>query len=293
LVETSTMAGSVMIRPVGSIRDISLIPCILQVFADYLKQGQYSFVLDLGKMEFLTPAMIALLFEVTARARRNGGNVEIVNLNESSRKSLAHFSPSDYLLINDNFKLSVEQNFARERRANEATIPSLADSTLQEKDIGPKPRKSSEIRIPSRAESIYKACNFVTSLAAQAGISSLELGKFKIAVYEACLNAIEHAYRSDPNQSIIVRVEYDEFKFTTTVIDTGEGFTDTEAAFYDVVEAASERQTGGMGLHIIRKTMDQVSYESDPFEGNRLIMTKIIGQPESDRIHKQNIHQNR
>jgi len=272
LVETFKMGENgekIKIRPIGSIRDISLIPCILEVFTDCFHRGLYSLVLDLSQLKSLPPALIILLFEATAQARRKGGDVEIIHLNNSAEHSLTTFNPLEYLTVEKAIKPKAEPTSKTELVLS--TIP-LEDDIVALSNK----HDSEQIRIPSRAESVYKACDFVMSRAAQAGIPQNEIGKIKIAVYEACLNVIEHAYRSDPNQWITISVKYDDFTLTITIIDNGEGFEAPTNGSFDVIEAASKRKTGGMGLHIIRRSMDNVSYDSDPVMGNRLIMKKNI-----------------
>lgn len=283
-IKTGKEGEIIKIRPIGSIRDISLIPCILEVFTEYFKQGQYALVLDLSEIEYLTPALISLLFEVTAKARRNGGDVEIINLHGSLRQNILNFNPLDYLTVSETPEPEQEETPINSLETAPATIKPEG-SWPDKGDSVPLSRQASEkIRIPSRAESIYKACDFVTSKAAKAGISSVEISKIKIAVYEACLNVIEHAYHSDPNQWITVSVEHDQGKFNIMLVDNGEAFKDAKTGSYDVIEAASKRKTGGMGLHIIQQSMDKVNYSSDPLIGNLLTMVKNIGTTASAKI---------
>jgi anti-sigma regulatory factor (Ser/Thr protein kinase) len=45
---------------------------------------------------------------------------------------------------------------------------------------------------------------------------------------------------------------------------------------FDVEMAVDARRTGGMGMHIIHRSMDVVKYETDPYSGNKLIMIKYL-----------------
>ena len=45
---------------------------------------------------------------------------------------------------------------------------------------------------------------------------------------------------------------------------------------YDVQEVMDKRRSGGFGLHIIRRSMDNVEYHPDLVNGNRLIMVKHL-----------------
>jgi serine/threonine-protein kinase RsbW len=113
----------------------------------------------------------------------------------------------------------------------------------------------------------------VVMISRRLGFSENEVNKIKLAVYEACLNVVEHAYHSDPTKSVRIAVYQTPQKMEIQVIDQGDGFEATHESF-DVMAAAAARQTGGMGLHIIRRSMDEVSYERNTAEGNKLIMIK-------------------
>lgn len=291
-IKTGQEGEIIQIRPIGSIRDISLVPCILEVFTECFNQGLYSLILDLSKIENFTPALIALVFEVTAKTRRNGGDVEIINLNSSLRQSLLRFNPFDYLTVNEEPQPDDELSSIDSPKLSEDIRAPKPEEKWQEiHSLEPPKKKASEqIRIPSRVESIYKACDFVTTHAATVGIPSTEITKMKIAIYEACLNVIEHAYRSDPNQWITVSVDYGDEKFTTMILDNGEGFEGRASDSYDIIAAASQRKKGGMGLHIIRRAMDKVSYDSDPLSGNRLVLVKNIHSTSAENISEKVQH---
>ena len=280
LVETIKMGPKdelLKILPTGSVHDISLIPCILQVFNDCFRNSQYNLILDLSKIDGLSPALIALLFEITAKARRNGGDVEIINMNEKANKTLNAFSPLDYLSLGSETHIPEDLNTTESVSLNDF----FSEHQLQNEDEnsnngGSHTIMTDTIQVQSKPDLIYKACDFVTSNASHAGFASSETAKMKIAVYEACLNVIEHAYRSDPNQWIKVTIQYDSQRFVIAIEDKGQSFEKNNPETYNVVEAANQRKTGGMGLYIIKSSMDEVSYTTDPVLGNRLILVKNI-----------------
>lgn len=136
--------------------------------------------------------------------------------------------------------------------------------------------QSQRIRVKSKIDSLYDICDFVTGLALKAGFSEKEVGKIKVTVYEASLNVIEHAYHSDPDEWIVTTVQQHQGKFIIIIQDWGESFDFNEAKRYDVNQAVHERKTGGFGMFIIRRSMDSVKYKTDPVNGNRLILTKLI-----------------
>jgi anti-sigma regulatory factor (Ser/Thr protein kinase) len=136
--------------------------------------------------------------------------------------------------------------------------------------------KNFQIRVETRTSNLYQLCDFVTAHAAQAGINEKEIGKIKIAVYEACLNVIEHAYHSRPDEWIDLEVGYSPDQFTIIIKDYGLSFEMKPPAAYDVQEVMNKRRSGGFGLHIIRRSMDSVDYHADAINGNCLVMVKKL-----------------
>lgn len=143
-------------------------------------------------------------------------------------------------------------------------------------ETDPNKPKAFRIRVKSQIESLYKICDFVINLASQAGIPEKERGKLKVTVYEASLNVIEHAYHSDPDEWIVVTVQIDPQRFVIIIQDWGESFNFDDSKKYDVTKAVQDRKTGGFGLFIIQRAMDQVQYKTDPLNGNRLILIKNL-----------------
>jgi anti-sigma regulatory factor (Ser/Thr protein kinase) len=136
--------------------------------------------------------------------------------------------------------------------------------------------KRFELRVESRTDNLYRLCDFVTAHAFTAGLSEKEISKMKIAVYEACLNVIEHAYHSRPDEWIDLRVRYSPDRFMIIIQDKGLSFEMKPPKDYDVHEVMDERRSGGFGLHIIRRAMDGVEYLPDAVNGNRLVMVKRL-----------------
>ena len=132
------------------------------------------------------------------------------------------------------------------------------------------------IRVHSEVEKLYDICDFVLDKAEKAGFDIRERGKIKVTIYEACLNVVEHAYFSNPEHWIDVYAGYDEQKLVVIIQDWGESFEFDPTRQYDVEQAVRDRRTGGFGLHIIRRSVDEIKYLSDPDEGNRLILVKYL-----------------
>jgi anti-sigma regulatory factor (Ser/Thr protein kinase) len=57
--------------------------------------------------------------------------------------------------------------------------------------------------------------------------------------------------------------KYDEKKLVIIIQDWGESFKLDPSRSYDVEQAVKDRRIGGFGMHIIRRSMDEIRYLSD------------------------------
>lgn len=274
-------AEIVRLRPAAEAGHPSAVAEVHKSFEKCFEKGQYKIVVDMSRVRFPSASFIVTLFEATARARRAGGDVRLVNLTQTAKNNILTFSPLTYLSID-----SDEREAFRELRALRAPVAEKSSSSIERETANlTAPQAAVErddsqvkrhIRIQSQPEALYKVCNFVTELATKARMAERDIAKLKIAVYEACLNVIEHAYHGDPTQWISVAVGYDDEKLTVVVHDEGESFKEEVSESYDVFEAADHRKTGGFGLHIIRRSVDELRYQADPVLGNKLVMVKYL-----------------
>lgn len=271
--------------PLGDLSDSQKVMAILQeTFESCFSKGDTRMIVDLKNIHFPSSSLIALLIEATSRARRLNGDLKIVNLSHSARNNLTTFSPLGYLSLEKDesfalkdFQISVPEDSAAtistEEIAEDPILERLQGS-LEEQALDEE--KNEHLRVKSSSNNLYTICDFVTNFAEKAGFNSKEIGKIKIAVYEASLNVIEHAYRSNPDNWIDVWVECENQRFKVIIQDNGIGFEGLKTTDYNVVSAMDHRQTGGFGLYIIRRSMDEIDYESDRVNGNRLTLIKYL-----------------
>jgi serine/threonine-protein kinase RsbW len=130
--------------------------------------------------------------------------------------------------------------------------------------------------VPSTTQNLALIREFVTRVAAQAGMSEVEVGQLELAVDEACANVIEHAYGDDKTKQVMIRAVFDDDTLRIHVIDTGQGFDPTQVPQQDVKDLIAKRKTGGLGMRLIKTLMDEVHYEIEPGKKNELRMVKKL-----------------
>ena len=281
--------------PLAKITDSNSVVEILQnTFDACFENGDTKIIVDLNQFEYPSTSLIALLIEATSRARRLNGDVKIVNSSRSAKNNMTMFSPLSFLSLEGEESRALEEFAEMAMPAEQSVLPSVSESLKEEiaedhidriarsfeNQFVESDNKKEQLRVGSEADNLYDICDFVTRFARKAGFSEKEIGKTKIAVYEACLNIVEHAYHSNPDNWIDVSVHYDHEKMVIEIVDYGIGFEGVNSKDYDVMDAVKDRQTGGFGLYIIRRAMDEVEYQPDEKKGNRLTLTKYLKRVE-------------
>ena len=108
-----------------------------------------------------------------------------------------------------------------------------------------------------------------SGIANKVGFCMDDIEDLKVAVSEACTNAIKHS--SDDRFTIIYTMI--ENGLLIEIIDNGNGY-DTSSINEPDIENLKE---SGMGLFIIEALMDEVSIESQEGKGTSIKMTKYLG----------------
>ena len=132
------------------------------------------------------------------------------------------------------------------------------------------------LQVPSSTENLALIREFVGSTAQQAGLDPSEAAGLEMAVDEACANVIEHAYGHDVSKEVVVRVTLDGETLSIDIEDTGRGFDPGSVNQEELEQLISKRKTGGLGMRLMTKLMDEVRYEIEPGKKNALHMTKRL-----------------
>lgn len=260
-------ADAVKLTPLCAAGDEPLVRQMYMAYVRAEKEKVRWFAFDLANLNSFSADFVVLLLELTARARRRGGDAALLNIRTSALEDLLTFNAKKYLKVMRSPSEASASTIGD--RPSEETAPTASPQGGWNKNI-------TRIELPYDEESIYLATDLVTREAELLGFPLTEISRIKIATYEACLNAIQHARTARAQSKIVVEVERLMNALQIRVVDFGRGFQMREARPFDVAEAAQKGRTGGMGLHIIRRAMDIVDYQLDHLNGNTLQMTKYL-----------------
>jgi len=96
-----------------------------------------------------------------------------------------------------------------------------------------------------------------------------------LVLEEALSNVIFYAYEAGSSQEIHIEIEYVAPRLKITIKDTGKAFDPIQKEDPNLHLPVEERPIGGLGIFLMRKIMDEISYERLGKE-NILRMTKIM-----------------
>ncbi|HEY4595614.1 MAG TPA: ATP-binding protein [Thermoanaerobaculia bacterium] len=133
------------------------------------------------------------------------------------------------------------------------------------------------LALPMVPEMEIEASRTATAIAESIRMSPDRIDEVRMAVVEACINALEHSHANDREVYVTFQVlgeEGDPDKLRIMVRDTGIGFSPdgvTEPTMAGKLKAVRKR---GWGLKIIRGLMDEVEIVSGP-DGTTVVMSKM------------------
>lgn len=133
-----------------------------------------------------------------------------------------------------------------------------------------------QLIIDARMENLPTISDFIFSTARQLDIKQ-DILKIQVAVEEACTNIIKHAY-SGQGGNITISCELRDNALVITIKDNAGQFDPATVPPPNLETDLENRQIGKLGLHLMKKLMDEVSYSYDPKEGNILIMKKDLAK---------------
>ena len=132
-----------------------------------------------------------------------------------------------------------------------------------------------KLTLVNQIDEICKLQEFVEEICEQAGFDMSVTMSLNLALEEAVTNVIDYAYPegTEGNVDIVGEISGKQLKFI--ISDSGQEFDPTAAPEADITLGVEDRPIGGLGIYLVRKIMDSVSYERTDGK-NVLSMTKKL-----------------
>jgi len=117
---------------------------------------------------------------------------------------------------------------------------------------------------------------FVEAAAGALGFEPEIVSKVQLAVDEAATNIIIHGYQGQQG-AFEIELRREGNDLVVYLRDDAAPFDPTQVAPPDITLPLEKRALGGMGIHLMRQAMDEISHRRGSNGGNELILIKRGG----------------
>ena len=120
----------------------------------------------------------------------------------------------------------------------------------------------SELTLEAKTENLDKVLSFVDEHLEEQECPMKTQMQIDIAVEELFVNIAHYAYHPEVGPvTIRLEVQQEPLAVTVTFIDHGEPYDPLAKEDPDITLSAEERQIGGLGIFMVKKSMDDIAYE--------------------------------
>jgi len=134
-------------------------------------------------------------------------------------------------------------------------------------------KQKKSIRFKNNLSELEKLNLVLAEFGERYHLPSKVLFNLNLALEEILTNIISYGYDDREEHEIIVRLSLEQGELTAEVEDDGLPFNPLEAPEPDLNKPLEERPVGGLGIHLVRKLMDELAYQRQ--EGRNLLLFKI------------------
>lgn len=134
----------------------------------------------------------------------------------------------------------------------------------------------SELTLEAKTENLDKVLSFVDEHLEEQECPMKTQMQIDIAVEELFVNIAHYAYNPEVGPvTIRVEVQKEPLAVTITFIDHGVPYDPLAKEDPDITLSAEERQIGGLGIFMVKKSMDDIAYEYKDGQNILYIKKKI------------------
>lgn len=131
-----------------------------------------------------------------------------------------------------------------------------------------------ELRFRARADQLQGVRQRIRSLVEGRGVAADAVERIVLAVNEACMNIIQHAYKGDSTNEIVMYLWEEDQELVLRLEDFAAPVDKRGIKSRDLDDV----RPGGIGVHLIQELMDAVTFMEAPNgAGNILELRKRIG----------------
>ena len=142
---------------------------------------------------------------------------------------------------------------------------------------------TSSLRITAELKNLSEIRRFVQETASSLGVDPAMVHNAPLAVDEAVTNVIVHGYQGQGG-AIEIEMSREGDALVIRIRDEAAPFDPTIVPPPDLTLPLAQRIPGGLGIHLIRQIMDEMTHRITPQGGNELTLVKrgIVGGNNED-----------
>ena len=129
--------------------------------------------------------------------------------------------------------------------------------------------------LKSKLSELDKLCQHLEKFGQSMGLSQRSVFEINLALDELFTNIISYGFSDNAEHDIKVTITTEDEEIIIRIEDEGVPFNPVEADTPDLECTIENCQIGGLGIHIIKKLMDEVCYQRCD-DKNILTMRKTI-----------------
>lgn len=120
---------------------------------------------------------------------------------------------------------------------------------------------SRQITLPNDVEQVPLLSEFVEGVCEEVGLNMGDIMSMNLAIEEAVVNVMSYAYPTGTEGNVCIEAKANNEWLKFIITDWGKPFDPTIKDDIDITLPAEERLIGGLGIHIVKQTMDSINYE--------------------------------
>jgi anti-sigma regulatory factor (Ser/Thr protein kinase) len=142
-------------------------------------------------------------------------------------------------------------------------------------------KRISSLALPARLENLHVFIASAIDAARSAGVDPKTVFNVELALEEALVNIIKHAYAGREGDIQLVCGVDNRGWFVMEILDSGSSFDVTAAPAPDLSTDLDGRRIGGLGIHFVRSLMDEVIYRREGEKNILELHLRAIGKGEA------------
>ena len=132
-----------------------------------------------------------------------------------------------------------------------------------------------EVTLANKGSEVARMQGQLEVFAKRYGLAAYLLHKVQLALEEHLTNIVSYGYADKLEHQIKVRIQLNAYELRIQVEDDGHAFNPLEQPAPELSKPIEERPIGGLGIHMMRKSLDKIEYRRAD-EKNILVMIKHI-----------------